>query len=152
MCADHRKKSGNGIEQQKEEHDLESILFVRAVTIELQIKNEKCYVMLPVKGHISKLKIDTDSQVNIMTFKNLIKKVGSNPQINACTHDLASYSNDKLNVLGTAKLPVKSKTDVEHELTFHIVETNQPGLLGLTSSQDLSLIRVVMVAKTRKAS
>lgn len=42
---------------------------------------------------------------------------------------------------------MKSKTDVEHELTFHKVETNQPGLLGLTSSQDLGLIKVVMVAK-----
>jgi len=44
----------------------------------------------------------------------------------------------------------KSKTDVEHELRFHIVETNQPGLLGLTSSQDLGLIKVVMVAKTEE--
>ena len=45
---------------------------------------------------------------------------------------------------------MKSKTDVEHELTFHIVETNQPGLLGLTSSQDLGLIKVVMMAKTEE--
>ena len=106
--------------------------------------------MLPVKGHITKLKIDTGSQVNIMPFKDLKKIVGSNPQINACTHNLVSYSEDKLTVLGTATLPVKSKTDVEHELTFHIVETNQPGLLGLTSSQDLGLIKVVMVAKTEE--
>ena len=83
-----------------------------------------------------------------MPFKDLKKIVGSNPQINACTHNLVSYSEDKLTVLGTATLPVKSKTDVEHELTFHIVETNQPGLLGLTASQDLGLIKVVMVAKT----
>ena len=45
---------------------------------------------------------------------------------------------------------MKSKTDVEHELTFHIVETNQTGLLGLTASQDLGLIKVVMVAKTEE--
>ena len=47
---------------------------------------------------------------------------------------------------------MKSKTDVhvENELTFHIVETNQPGLLGLTASQDLDLIKVVMVAKTEE--
>ena len=106
--------------------------------------------MLPVKGHITKLKIDTGSQVNIMPFKDLKKIVGSNPQINACTHNLVSYSKDKLTVLGTPKLPVKSKTNVEHELAFHIVETNQPGLLGLTSSQDLGLIKVVMVAKAEE--
>ena len=85
-----------------------------------------------------------------MTFKDLKKIVGSNPQINACTHNLVSYSEDKLTVLGTAKLPVKSKTDVEHELTFHKVETNHLGLLGLTSSQDLGVIKVVMVAKTEE--
>ena len=45
---------------------------------------------------------------------------------------------------------MKSKTDVEHELTFHIVVTNQPGFLGLTSSQDLGRIKVVMVAKTEE--
>ena len=45
---------------------------------------------------------------------------------------------------------MKSKTDVEHELTFHIVETNRLGLLGLTSSQDLGLIKVVMMAKTEE--
>ena len=30
------------------------------------------------------------------------------------------------------------------------METNQPGLLGLTASQDLGLIKVVMVAKTEE--
>ena len=106
-------------------------------------------MMLPVKGHITKLKIVTGSQVNIMPFKDL-KIVGSNPQINACTHNLVSYSEDKLTVLGTAKLPVKPKTNLEHDLTFHIVEKNQPGLLGLTSSQDLGLIKVVMMAKAEE--
>ena len=107
-------------------------------------------MLLLVKGHITKLKIDRGSQVNIMPFKDLKKIVGSNLQINACTHNLVSYSKDKLTVLSTAKLSVKSKTNVEHELAFHIVETNQPGLLGLTSFQDLGLIKVVMVAKAEE--
>ena len=149
VCRSRKKVHELGVEQQ-EGNVPDSTLFVGAVTTEVQIHNEECYVMLPVKGHITKLKIDTGSQVNIMPFKDLKKIVGSNPQINACTHNLVSYSEDKLTVLGTATLPVKSKTDVEHELTFHIVETNQPGLLGLTASQDLGLIKVVMVAKTEE--
>ena len=36
--------------------------------------------MLPVKGHIAKLKIDTGPHSNIMPFKDLKKIVGSNPQ------------------------------------------------------------------------
>ena len=150
VCRSRKKVHRLGVEQQEEEHDLDSTLFVGAVTTEVQIQNEECFVMLPVKGHITRLKIDTGSQVNIMPLKDLKKIVGSNPQINTCNHNLVSYSEDKLTVLGTAKLPVKSKTDVEQELTFHIVETNQPGLLGLTSSQDLGLIKVVMMAKTEE--
>ena len=38
-----------------------------------------------------------------------------------CTHKPVSYSDDKLTVLGTAKLPVECKANVEKELTFHIV-------------------------------
>ena len=150
VCRSRKKVHRLGVEQQEEEHDLDSTLFVGAVTTEVQIQDEECFVMLPVKGHITRLKIDTGSQVNIMPLKDLKKIVGSNPQINTCNHNLVSYSEDKLTVLGTAKLPVKSKTDVEQELTFHIVETNQPGLLGLTSSQDLGLIKVVMMAKTEE--
>ena len=97
--------------EQQEELDPDSTLFVGAVTTEVQIQNEECYVMLPVKGHITKLKIDTGSQVNIMPFKDLKKIVGRDPQINARTHNLVSYSKDKLTVLGMATLPVKSKTD-----------------------------------------
>ena len=37
------------------------------------------------------------------TLKELKKIVGSNPQMNACTHKLVSYSEDKLTGLGTAK-------------------------------------------------
>ena len=61
-----------------------------------------------------------------------------------CNHKLVSYPRDNLTVLGTVKLPAKS--DVDQELTFDVVETNQPGLLGFRSSQTLGLIKVVMMA------
>ena len=64
-----------------------------------------------------------------------------------CTHKLVSYSDYKLTVFSTAKLPVKYKANVEKELMFHIVDTNQLGLLGLRSSQDLGLIKVVMTQR-----
>ena len=42
---------------------------------------------------------------------------------------------------------MKSKSDAAQEPTFHVVETNQLGLLGLRSSQNLGLIKVVMLTK-----
>ena len=151
MCRSRKKI--HGLEQQQQEYDSDLTLFVGAVTTEIQIKNDECYVMLSVQGLATKLKVDTGSQVNIMPFK-LEKIVGSSPRINACTHKLVSYSEDKLKVIGMTKLPVKYKSRdtkcIEQELTFHVVETNQPGVLGLRSSQDLGLIKVVMTAKTEK--
>ena len=66
VCRSRKKVHGLGVEQQEEEHDLDSTPFVGAVTTEVKIQHEGCYVMLPVKGHITKLKIDTGSQVNII--------------------------------------------------------------------------------------
>ena len=90
VCRSRKKVHELGVEQQ-EGNVPDSALFVGAVTTEVRIQNEECYVMLPVKGHITKLKIDTGSQVNIMPFKDLRKIVGSNPQINACTHNLVTF-------------------------------------------------------------
>lgn len=54
-----------------EEYDCESTLFVGAVTTEVQIQNDVCYVTLPVQGHLTRLKVDTGSQVNIIPLKEL---------------------------------------------------------------------------------
>ena len=54
VCRSRKKVHRLGVEQQEEEHDLDSILFLGAVTREVQIQNEECFVMLPVKGHITR--------------------------------------------------------------------------------------------------
>ena len=97
-----------------------------------------------------RLKVDTGSQVNIMPRTELKKIEGGNPQMDLCKQKLVSYSEDKLKVLGIIKLPVKSKSDVEQELTCDVVETNQPGLLGLPSSQNLGLIKGCHDSKNRE--
>ena len=80
-----------------------------------------------MQGHVTRLKIDTSSQVNILPVRELKKIIGKNPCKDPCTHKLVSYSEKKLTVLGTAQLPVKYKANVEKELKFDIVDTNQPG-------------------------
>ena len=50
-----------------------------------------------------------------------------------CKQKLVSYSEDtrdKLKVLGIVKLPVKSKSDVEKELTCHVVENKSARITG----------------------
>jgi len=133
---------------QDEEHDFNTTLFVGAVTTEVQIKNEKCYAMMPAQGHIKKVKVDNDSQVNVMPFKEHKKIAGSSPHMETCTHKLVSYSNDKLSLLGTVKLPVKFNAGVEQELTINIAETNQPEInQPPNSTQDLRSVKVVLKTK-----
>ena len=133
-------KSMGLVAEEEDENDCEPPLFVGEVTAEVQIQNDECYVTLPVQGHLKRLKVDTGWQVNIMPLKELKKIEGDNSKMDLCNQKLVSYSEDNLKVLGIIKLPVKSKSYVEQELTFHVVETNQPGLLGLRSSQKLGLI------------
>ena len=142
------RKKVHGLEEETKELHSNTNLFVGAVTTKVEVQNDECFVMLPVQGHVTRLKLDTGSQVNILPVRELKKILGSNPCMDPCTHKLVSYSDDKLTVLGTAKLPVEYKANVETELMFHIVDTNQPGLLGLRSSQDLGLIKVVMMTNT----
>ena len=100
--------------------------------------------MLAVQGHVVKLKVDTGAQVNILPIKELKRIVGSEPHLEPCKHKLVSYSENTLKVLGTVSLSVKSKNGFDQELIFHVVETNQPGLLGVRSSQDLAFIKVII--------
>ena len=70
--------------EEEEENDCESPLFVGAVTTEVQIQNDECYVTLPAQGHLMRLKVDSGSQVNITTCKELKKIEWDNPQNDLC--------------------------------------------------------------------
>ena len=68
--------------------DYEPPLLIGAVTREVQIQNDECYVTLPVQGHLMRLKVDTGSLVNIMPLKELRKIEGDNPQMDPCNQKL----------------------------------------------------------------
>ena len=72
-----------------------------------------------------------------MPLKELKRIQGNDPHEEICNYKLVSYSGDNLTALGTVKLNVKSKSDVNQELTLYVMETNQPGLLNFGSSQNL---------------
>ena len=70
ICWSQKKVRGL-MADKEEENDCEHSLFVGAVTTEVQIQNDECYVTLPVQGHPMRQKVDTGSQVNIMLLKKL---------------------------------------------------------------------------------
>jgi len=90
---------------------------------------------------VTKLKVDTGSQVNIMPFKELREIPGSSSYMDTCSPYMEKC---------TQKLVSEVQCRCRQELTFHIVEPKQPGLLGLESSQDRGLIEVVMMTKAEE--
>ena len=50
--------------------------------------------------------------------------------------------------MGTIQFVVQSKDNVEKNMTFYVIETDQIGLLRLRSSQELGLIKLVMNTTT----
>ena len=50
MCRSLKKGYGLTAEDEEEEYDCESPLFVGSVTSEVQIQNDECYVTLSVQG------------------------------------------------------------------------------------------------------
>ena len=110
MCRSRKKV--HGLEEEIKEHHCNANLFVGAISTKVEVQNDECFVMLPVQGHVTQRKLDTGLQVNILPVRELKKIIGSNPCIDPCTHKLVSYSENKLTVLGTPKLPVTYKANV----------------------------------------
>ena len=137
MC--RSKKNVNMVERQEDSY-LEETLFVGAVTSEVQ--NDEWYVTINIEKQKTKLKVDTGSQVNILNI-NQLKRIAPKPSIKESTHKLISYTGNNLAVLGSIELCVESEANQSRNLTFYIVDTDQPGLLGLTAAKELGLIKIV---------
>ncbi len=90
-----------------------------------------------------KFKIDTGSQANILPAKtfNSLKDV----QLEATKAKLTSYTGGQLPVLGQCQLTCKDKI-----LKFFVVDTEQVPILGLQTSKELDLIKLVMNVSASK--
>ena len=84
-----------------------------------------------------RLKVDTGSQVKYNATKGTQEDSREWPPRGDMQPQTGFHSGDNLTILGTVKLNVKSKSDVNQELTFYVAKKNQPGLLCFGSSQNL---------------
>ena len=136
MC--RSKKNVNAVERQ-EDSCFEETLFVGAVTSEVQ--NDEWYVTTKIEKQKIKLKVDTGSQVNTLNLNHL-KKIKPQPSLKELTHKLIRYTGNNLAVLGSTELYVESESNQSRN--FYIVDTDQPGLLGLRAAQELGLIKIIV--------
>ena len=79
MCRSLKQVHGLTVEDEEEEYDFESPLFVGSITSKVQIETAECYVTLSVQEQFTRLKVDTGSQANIMPLKELKNIQGNEP-------------------------------------------------------------------------
>ena len=93
-----------------------------------------------------KFKVDTGSQVNILPAKHY-QALGIKGPLMKTQSQLSAYSEDALKVLGTVLLDCSHK-DVHIKPLFYIVDTDNQPLLGLKSSIDLNVIKLVYIVQS----
>ena len=113
-------------------------LFVGAVTSKTKVIGDECHTSLQVQNLTVHFKVDTGSQVNILP-QVLYDKLSPRPPLSKPVTKLTSYSGGNLKVVGCSRL------ECEHQqLDFNIVDTQQDPILGLSASQKLGIIKIVL--------
>ena len=97
---------------------------------------DEIYTTLEINQVPIKFKLDTGSQVNIIT-NNVFKKLNS--ILSKTNVKLTSYSGDSIPIAGKCALPYK-----EQQLECFVTYANQPSVLGYKSCCKLGLIKVTM--------
>ncbi|CAB4044721.1 Transposon Ty3-G Gag-Pol poly, partial [Paramuricea clavata] len=134
------------VEQDKSKEHLEP-LFIGAVNYSSSKSNnndeDEYFKTLVMQDKQIQFKIDTGSQANILpvtTFRSL-----KDVQLETTAVKLTSYTGEHLPVLGQCYLKYNDKI-----LKFFVVDTKQVPILGLQTSKDLNLIKLVMNVKLSK--
>lgn len=140
FCKSKFSKSVHGLDEYSScESDGENY-FVGAVNRKTEIKENACFTSFKLQGKTVQFKIDTGAQVNILPL-SIYKKV-SNVKLSKTSTSLTSYSGDKLKVIGKCSLYLKDKN-----CEFFVTDTNQSPLLGFKASNELGLIRVIVMVQ-----
>ena len=115
-------------------------LFVGAIEHrnKTELTSDECHTTLDVEGHSIKFKVDTGSQVNILPL-NVYKNLKVKDTLTKCTTRLTSYSGENLRVKGRSCLSCQNKL-----IDFYIVDTTQHPILGLSASQELGIVKIVL--------
>ena len=132
------KRTVQSVGSQKPE-DADS-LFIGAVTRKnkTELISDECHTTLNVENLPVKFKVDTGAQVNILPL-HVYTSLNTQAKLVKSETKLTSYSNNELCVKGTSHLKCNGRTT-----EFYIVETQQMPILGLTASQELGIIKIVL--------
>ena len=96
-------------------------------------------VELVLNDKKTQLKVDTGARCNVMSI-NALKKINGHKLLDDSKHvKLVGFGGHSVTSIGSAILKCKHKQE-NHNLEFHVVETNVKTLLGLKDSLQLGLV------------
>ncbi len=135
------KRKVETVEQSESDTSPKSdLMFIGAIdhSNKTELGADECYTTLDIEGHSVKFKVDTGSQVNILP-NSVYKQLKGRSKLAKTTTRLTSYSGENLKVQGRTSLRTQDKP-----IDFYIVETTQNPILGLSTSQELGIIKIVL--------
>ena len=138
-CCRSAKRKVESVEQ-SEDSPKSNLMFVGAInhSNKMELGADECYTTLDIEGHSVKFKVDTDSQVNILP-SSVYRQRNVRYKLAKPTTRLTSYSGEDLKVQGHTSLRSRDRL-----IDFYIVETTQNPILGLQTSQELGIIKIVL--------
>ena len=145
MCR-KKKKNEKKVHNVNEEDDSDTSFDEEFFVNEINSKNKE-EIFAPLQLKIDSVfkhcnfKLDTGAQVNVLPFQKF-KKLG-NITLNPTRAKLTSYAGTSLKVKGKCDIICKHK-GLNTKLTFFVVDTFSPPILGLKACLQLNLIKVIM--------
>ena len=118
-------------------HETSGTFFIGAISSGNH--QDEIYTTLEINQVLTKFKLDTGSQVNIIT-NNVFKKL--NRILSKTNVKLTSYSGDSIPIAGKCVLLYKEK-----QLECYVTYANQPSVLGYKSCCELGLIKVTLATE-----
>ena len=143
MCFTSKKKVHEINHSSEDESDE---FFVYTVEDPKADKADEWFTHLKTNGTEIQYKLDTGSQVNIIT-EQLFNKLRKKPKIHKSKIKLTSYSGNSIPIKGTCVLTVNRKQQV-FKLHFVVVSESRTPIIGVSACSKLGLVkRVYMVDK-----
>ena len=142
LCRTKQIHAVDGCEDYQEKYDEEQEFYIESIHRHND-QNDRQQLTCPIliEGHQVHMKVDTGAGADILPYKIVTEITDSS--LTPTKHKLFGYSGKQLEVKGTCQLSCKFKND-NYNVTFYVVNTNAPPVLGLQTSLKMGLIKTVL--------
>ena len=121
---------------------------ISAIGSESEVKSEWT-IDLNTNGSNVRYKLDTGAQVNVLP-KYQYNKLLQKPKLKSTKVKLTAYNGTNIPVAGRCIVRITHKKNCDVPVMFIVAETSSPPILGLSTCENLNLIKRVMVVRSKE--